>query len=75
MILDGWGLSDAKDVSAVDHASTPFIDGLYQKYAHSKLQASGPAVGLPEGQMGKFRGRAHEYRGRAHGGPNFGSDK
>src|SRR5690606_33934064 len=31
---------------------TPFIDSLYKRYQHSKLQASGLAVGLPEGQMG-----------------------
>ena len=52
MILDGWGIAKNKDVSAVDKANTPFIDSLYQKYPHSKLDASGLAVGLPEGQMG-----------------------
>ena len=38
--------------NAVDAASTPFIDGLYEKYSHSTLEASGVAVGLPKGQMG-----------------------
>lgn len=52
MILDGWGIATNKNVSAVDQAKTPFIDSLYQRYPHSKLQASGLAVGLPEGQMG-----------------------
>lgn len=52
MILDGWGIARNKNVSAVDQAQTPFMDSLYQKYAHSKLEASGLAVGLPEGQMG-----------------------
>ncbi|MFN8436574.1 MAG: 2,3-bisphosphoglycerate-independent phosphoglycerate mutase [Cytophagales bacterium] len=52
MILDGWGIAKNKEVSAVDKANTPFIDGLYTKYQHSKLQASGLAVGLPDGQMG-----------------------
>lgn len=52
MILDGWGIALNKKVSAVDQANTPFIDSLYGKYAHSKLEASGLAVGLPEGQMG-----------------------
>lgn len=52
MILDGWGIATNKRVSAVDQANTPFIDSLYQQYAHSKLEASGLAVGLPEGQMG-----------------------
>lgn len=52
MILDGWGIAKNKSVSAVDLANTPFIDSLYTKYPHSKLQASGLPVGLPEGQMG-----------------------
>jgi 2,3-bisphosphoglycerate-independent phosphoglycerate mutase len=52
VILDGWGIAADKNVSAVDKACTPFIDSLYEKYPHAKLQASGEAVGLPEGQMG-----------------------
>ncbi len=52
MILDGWGIAKNKKVSAVDQARTPFINSLYTRYAHSKLEASGLAVGLPEGQMG-----------------------
>jgi 2,3-bisphosphoglycerate-independent phosphoglycerate mutase len=52
MILDGWGLAQNKKVSAIDHAKTPFISSLYGKYPHSKLEASGLAVGLPLGQMG-----------------------
>src|SRR3989337_3684966 len=52
MILDGWGIAKNKKVSAVDQAKTPFINSLYSKYANSTLEASGLAVGLPEGQMG-----------------------
>lgn len=52
MILDGWGIATNKDVSAVDQARTPFMDSLYGRYANSRLEASGLAVGLPEGQMG-----------------------
>ncbi|MTI33057.1 2,3-bisphosphoglycerate-independent phosphoglycerate mutase [Xanthovirga aplysinae] len=52
MILDGWGIAQNKEVSAIDKADTPFVDGLYQHYPHSRLEASGLAVGLPEGQMG-----------------------
>ncbi len=52
MILDGWGLGTDSNVSAIDHAKTPVIDSLYQNYPHSKLEASGLAVGLPAGQMG-----------------------
>ena len=52
MILDGWGIPENPDVSAIDKANTPFVDSLFENYKHSKLYASGKAVGLPEGQMG-----------------------
>lgn len=52
MILDGWGLETNAEVSAIAKANTPFVDSLYLKYPHAKLEASGLAVGLPEGQMG-----------------------
>ncbi|MBN7814301.1 2,3-bisphosphoglycerate-independent phosphoglycerate mutase [Algoriphagus pacificus] len=52
MILDGWGIATNPSVSAIDKANTPFVDSLYTKYPHAKLEASGLAVGLPEGQMG-----------------------
>ncbi|WZL89613.1 2,3-bisphosphoglycerate-independent phosphoglycerate mutase [Salinimicrobium sp. 3283s] len=52
MILDGWGISNDPNTSAVDKANTPFIDSLYNKYPHSKLRTDGMNVGLPEGQMG-----------------------
>lgn len=52
LILDGWGIAPNSEVSAVDKANTPFIDGLYQKYPHAKLLTHGMHVGLPEGQMG-----------------------
>jgi 2,3-bisphosphoglycerate-independent phosphoglycerate mutase len=52
IILDGWGIATNPAVSAIDKAKTPFVDSLYKKYPHSKLEASGLAVGLPAGQMG-----------------------
>ncbi|MBP9925120.1 MAG: 2,3-bisphosphoglycerate-independent phosphoglycerate mutase [Cyclobacteriaceae bacterium] len=52
MILDGWGIAKNTKVSAIDHSKTPYINSLYKKYPHSKLEASGLAVGLPAGQMG-----------------------
>ncbi len=52
MILDGWGIATNPAVSAIDKAKTPFVDSLYKKYPHATLEASGLAVGLPEGQMG-----------------------
>lgn len=52
IILDGWGIAVNKAVSAIDKAKTPNFDKIWTHYQHSKLQASGLAVGLPEGQMG-----------------------
>ncbi|WP_417588908.1 2,3-bisphosphoglycerate-independent phosphoglycerate mutase [Owenweeksia hongkongensis] len=52
IILDGWGIAKDPSVSAIDKANTPFVDSLYTNYPHSQLEASGLAVGLPEGQMG-----------------------
>ncbi len=52
LILDGWGIAKDPTVSAIDKANTPFVDSLYHNYPHSQLEASGLAVGLPEGQMG-----------------------
>lgn len=52
LILDGYGLSDFKEGNAVMAAETPHIDALMKEYPFVKGQASGLAVGLPEGQMG-----------------------
>ncbi len=52
VILDGWGLAPPGPGNAVDLASTPVFDSLWSRYPHTQLVACGPAVGLPEGQMG-----------------------
>ncbi len=52
IILDGWGLGPDPAVSAVAQAHTPYFDALWATRPHSRLQASGEAVGLPDGQMG-----------------------
>ena len=51
-ILDGCGIREERDGNAFLNAKTPTLDMLNKKYPHSILQASGPFVGLPEGQMG-----------------------
>ena len=51
-ILDGVGIRDDSDGNAFKNANKPCIDMLFNKYPHSILQASGPSVGLPVGQMG-----------------------
>lgn len=52
VILDGYGIAEDPSVSAVDRASKPFLDNLFNKYPHKTLEASSLAVGLPQGQMG-----------------------
>ena len=52
IILDGYGIAEDPSVSAIDHARKPFLDHLFATYPHATLQASGRAVGLPQGQMG-----------------------
>ena len=52
LILDGWGIGENPEVSAIDQANTPYIDSLYKKYPHAQLRTDGLHVGLPEGQMG-----------------------
>ncbi|MBI4447103.1 MAG: 2,3-bisphosphoglycerate-independent phosphoglycerate mutase [Acidobacteria bacterium] len=51
-ILDGWGLSTRSEGNAIALAQTPTLDMLYSRFPWVSLNASGPAVGLPEGQMG-----------------------
>jgi 2,3-bisphosphoglycerate-independent phosphoglycerate mutase len=52
IILDGWGITQNPEVSAIAKAKTPFVDSLYQKYPSASLRTDGLHVGLPEGQMG-----------------------
>jgi 2,3-bisphosphoglycerate-independent phosphoglycerate mutase len=58
IIRDGWGINPGGRAKAKENgdatllARTPFHDQLYRDYPGSKLSASGPDVGLPEGQMG-----------------------
>ena len=51
-ILDGFGLRSETDGNAIAAAKKPNIDRLFEKWPHDKIDGSGLAVGLPEGQMG-----------------------
>ncbi|KAF5279840.1 hypothetical protein FQR65_LT15202 [Abscondita terminalis] len=51
LILDGLGYGKQDDSNAVIAANTPYLDYLLKTYPNAKLEASGEAVGLPEGQM------------------------
>jgi 2,3-bisphosphoglycerate-independent phosphoglycerate mutase len=52
VILDGWGCAPAGPGNAVELADTPNFDRLWRTFPHTRLDASGQAVGLPPGQMG-----------------------
>lgn len=52
MILDGFGLNEKHEANAVYQANTPNIDGLMKDCPFVRGNASGLAVGLPDGQMG-----------------------
>ena len=52
MVLDGYGLNDRKDGNAIAIANTPVMDKLMAECPFAKGNASGLAVGLPDGQMG-----------------------
>lgn len=52
MILDGYGLNDSTTGNAVYEGKTPVMDKLMAECPFVKGNASGMAVGLPEGQMG-----------------------
>jgi 2,3-bisphosphoglycerate-independent phosphoglycerate mutase len=52
IILDGFALRGERMGNAVAQANKPNFERYWNKYPHSTLQASGEAVGLPEGQMG-----------------------
>ena len=52
IIFDGWGISKSRASNAIAAAKTPVMDLLYATQAHTEINASGEAVGLPPGVMG-----------------------
>ncbi|MGB1253469.1 MAG: 2,3-bisphosphoglycerate-independent phosphoglycerate mutase [Candidatus Promineifilaceae bacterium] len=52
IILDGWGIRERAANNAIIQANTPNYDTWMRTYERSILDASGRAVGLPDGQMG-----------------------
>ncbi len=52
IIMDGYGIDKASNTNAVSLAKKPNLDRLFSEYPTSTIEASGEAVGLPEGQMG-----------------------
>lgn len=65
IVLDGWGYCDKADHNAIASAHIPFWHQLWTHYPHTLAEASGVAVGLPEGQMGNSEvGHLHMGTGR-----------
>jgi len=52
IIMDGYGLAEDSSTNAVSLAKKPNLDRIFSEYDTKTLDASGEAVGLPEGQMG-----------------------
>ncbi|MDD3841847.1 MAG: 2,3-bisphosphoglycerate-independent phosphoglycerate mutase [Candidatus Izemoplasmatales bacterium] len=52
VIMDGVGIGPNYPGNAYEMANKPNLDILFNEYPHSLIEASGEAVGLPEGQMG-----------------------
>lgn len=52
MIMDGYGLAKKGPGNAVELANKPNLDRIFKEYDCKTLDASGEAVGLPDGQMG-----------------------
>ncbi|GAC22197.1 2,3-bisphosphoglycerate-independent phosphoglycerate mutase [Paraglaciecola arctica] len=52
IILDGFGVNPSRAHNAWALAKTPHLDHYFATWPHTVLQASGEAVGLPDGQFG-----------------------
>src|SRR3989344_6421456 len=65
IILDGWGYRQESAHNPTRTVSTPTIDALFSNYPNLLIEASGKAVGLPDGQMGNSEvGHLHIGAGR-----------
>ncbi|MEO5902984.1 MAG: 2,3-bisphosphoglycerate-independent phosphoglycerate mutase [Gemmatimonadaceae bacterium] len=52
IVLDGWGYREQTAGNAIAMANTPTWDAIWKRSSKTLLEASGPSVGLPAGQMG-----------------------
>ena len=52
IVLDGWGFRPGREGNAIELGATPTWHRLWERAPRTLLEASGLAVGLPEGQMG-----------------------
>ncbi len=52
IVLDGWGFRPGREGNAIELGNTPTWHRLWERAPRTLLEASGLAVGLPEGQIG-----------------------
>src|SRR5207237_10767959 len=52
IVLDGWGFRPGREGNAIELGKTPTWHRLWERAPRTLLEASGLAVGLPEGQIG-----------------------
>src|SRR5260370_37058141 len=52
VVMDGYGINPRPEANAIAMARKPNLDRIAREWPHTRLATSGPAVGLPEGQMG-----------------------
>ncbi|MSR07095.1 MAG: 2,3-bisphosphoglycerate-independent phosphoglycerate mutase [Gemmatimonadetes bacterium] len=52
IVLDGWGYRKEREGNAIELGRTPVWHRLWERAPRTLLEASGLAVGLPDGQMG-----------------------
>ena len=52
IVLDGWGFRPGREGNAIELGETPVWHRLWERAPRTLLEASGLAVGLPDGQMG-----------------------
>src|SRR5579863_7622307 len=52
IVMDGYGYNPQREANAVALAHKPHLDAIERQWPHTLIATSGPAVGLPEGQMG-----------------------
>lgn len=65
LIVDGWGCPTDDSRSLLAQVATPHLDALLARWPHTKLVASGEAVGMPEGTVGNSEaGHLHLGAGR-----------
>lgn len=65
LIVDGWGYREETEGNLIAQAHTPVMDRLRREYPFTTLEASGRAVGMPEGTVGNSEaGHLHLGSGR-----------